>query len=63
MQDHVSVEIAIDMPTTKRGMQHTVDNLESYFLNHLKRRAVEVSEKRMTPDEYRQFQGAKQAEV
>lgn len=63
MQDHVSVEIAIDMPTTKRGMQHTVDHLESYFLNHLKRRAVEVSEKRMTPDEYRQFQGAKQAEV
>ena len=63
MQEHMSVEIAIDMPTTKRGMKQTVDNLEGYFLNHLKRRAVEVSEKRMTPEEYQQFQVAKQSEV
>ena len=60
---HAAVEIAIDMPESRTGMQRAVANLEAYFLNNLKRRSIEVSEKRLTPDEYRQFQEAKQKEV
>eukprot|EP00435_Cladocopium_sp_Y103_P059364 s526_g21.t1 len=62
-QESAMVEVAIDMPETNRGMRRAIENLEAFFVNSLKRRNVEVSEKRMTPDEYRQFQEAKQKEV
>ena len=49
-----SVEISISMPETKRGMSRAVEDLGGYFVNQLKRRAVEVSEKRLTPKELEQ---------
>lgn len=62
-QERAMVEVAIDMPDTRRGMQKAIVDLEGYFVNNLKRRSIEVSEKRLTADEYRQFQEAKQKEV
>ena len=58
-----SVEISICMPETKRGMTRAVEDLGGYFVNQLKRRAVEVSEKRLTPKELEQFREAKHKEV
>ena len=57
------VEIGIAMPETKRGVQRMVDDLGAYFVSQLKRRAVEVSEKRLTPKEREEFKQAKHKEV
>jgi hypothetical protein len=62
-EPRASVEISISMPETKRGMTRVVDDLGGYFVNQLKRRAVEVSEKRLTPKELEQFREAKHKEV
>jgi hypothetical protein len=51
------------MPETKRGMTRAVDDLGCYFVNQLKSRAVEVSEKRLTPKELEQFREAKDKDV
>eukprot|EP00435_Cladocopium_sp_Y103_P070080 s590_g34.t1 len=58
-----AVEIAIDMPTTRRGQKQFENDLFGYFVGTLKRRAVEVSEKRMDAETKRSFDQAKQVEV
>ena len=58
-----SVEIAVDMPDTKRGCLTALGDLQGFLVTNMKRRATELSEKRMTPDELRQFQEAKGVEV
>ena len=58
-----SVEVAIDMPESKRGMQAAINDLETFFVGALKRRAVEVNEKRLNAKDYEAFQQAKQSEV
>ena len=62
-EEGASVEMAIDLPSSKRGIQHFVENMEGFFLGAFKRRAVEVNEKRLTPKDYEAFQEAKQSEV
>eukprot|EP00435_Cladocopium_sp_Y103_P017346 s510_g4.t1 len=62
-EEGASVEIAIDLPTSKRGIQNFVDNFELFFIGALKRRAIEVNEKRLSPKDYEAFQEAKQSEV
>lgn len=59
----LSVEVEITMPDSRQGWSKMAEDMESYFVNQLRRRAVEVSEKRMTPDELRQFSEAKEIEV
>ena len=51
------------MPTTRQGWDKANQCLQSYFVGALKRRAVEVSEKHLSPEEYQLFQNAKQVEV
>eukprot|EP00435_Cladocopium_sp_Y103_P042170 s2053_g11.t1 len=58
-----AVEVAIDVPTTKRGMKQFEHDLQGYFIGALKRRAVEVSEKRMDLETKRLFDAAQQIEV
>ena len=58
-----SVQIEIPIPETKRGMSRMAEDLGGYFVNQLKRRAVEVSEKRLTPKEREEFREAKHKEV
>jgi hypothetical protein len=58
-----AVEVAIDVPTTRRGEQQFEHDIQGYFVGALKRRAVEVSEKRMDPETKQLLDAAKQIEV
>ena len=54
-----SVEIEIALPDSNRGLQAALNDFEGYFINQLKRRAVEVSEKRLSPADREKFKEAK----
>ena len=58
-----AVEVHIDLPDSHRKLKQATANLASYFVGALKKRAVEVSEKRLDPQEREQFKSAKLAEV
>ena len=58
-----SVEISFPIPESKRGMKYMVENFESFLVSNLRRRAVEVSEKSLPPEEKALMQGAKHEEV
>ncbi|CAE7420984.1 RE1 [Symbiodinium sp. CCMP2592] len=62
-EENAAVEVAIDMPTSKRGIEQASRNLCGYFASALKRRAVEMSEKRLSEGERQCFQEAKAIEV
>ena len=51
------------MPTSKAGSDRALKDLPAFFVGALKRRAVEISERRMTPEEKIQVDQAKRAEV
>ncbi|CAE7576940.1 unnamed protein product, partial [Symbiodinium pilosum] len=53
----------IPMPDTKRGLDKAWADLGSYFVGSMKRRAVELSERKMTVAERAAFEGAKAVEV
>ena len=57
------VQIEISVPESKRGLSRMAGDLGGYFVNQFKRRAVEVSEKRLTPKEREEFREAKHKEV
>ncbi|CAE7662420.1 RE1 [Symbiodinium sp. CCMP2592] len=61
--DKAAVEIEIPMPESVRGQEKAWRNLGAYFVGSMKRRAVELSERRMTAQELEAFQGAKAIEV
>ena len=58
-----AVEVEIAMPETRRTWEKATNNLQAFFAGALKRRAVEVSEKRLSPQELQQFKEAKAVEV
>ncbi|CAE7582483.1 RE1 [Symbiodinium sp. CCMP2592] len=58
-----AVEIEIPLPDSHRGREKAWRNLGAYFVGSMKRRAVELSEKRMTAQELEAFKGAKATEV
>ena len=58
-----AIEIVIPMPETRKGRQTAIRDLEAYFLGMMKRRAVEVVESRLSPEERKQFDEAKSIEV
>ncbi|CAE7358286.1 nphp3 [Symbiodinium sp. CCMP2592] len=62
-ESHEAVEIEIPMPESKRGVQDVCNNLQAYFVGNLKRRAIEVSEKRLSEAEREEFRQAKGIEV
>ena len=57
----IAVEIAL--PETQRGRDKALRDLGAYFIGSMKRRAVELTEKKMTPEEKEAFRGAKATEV
>ena len=57
------VEIQIEVPTSKRGLAKFTNNAEAYVCSQLKKKMVEVSEKRLKPEELKKFRGAKDKEV
>ncbi|OLP93409.1 Copia protein [Symbiodinium microadriaticum] len=58
-----AVEVEITMPETRRTWEKATNNLQAFFAGALKRRAVEVSEKKLSPQELQQFKEAKAVEV
>ena len=62
-EEQAAVAIEISMPETDNQWNKALHNLSSFFVGALKRQAVEVSEKRLTPEERQQFKEAKNVEV
>ena len=62
-EQDASIEIEITFPESKRGKQEALADMTGYIATQLKRRAVEVVEKYLTPAERQQFQEAKGVEV
>ena len=58
-----AIEVNTDMPTSNRGWKQLENDLYGYVVTALRRRAVELSEKRMDPETRAQFEGAKGVEV
>ena len=62
-EGYAAVEIEIEMPTSKRGWKKFAENASAYICQKLKRKQVEVHEKRLTTEEKAQFDKAKSSEV
>ena len=62
-QEAAAVEIEIPLPESRRGVKKMCEDLESFFVGALKRRAVEIHEKHLTDAERKQFTEAKSIEV
>ena len=63
-QEEAAVEVEIALPETKAAWsKKATQNLQSYFVGALKRKAVEVSERKLTPEQKEKFRGAKSIEV
>ena len=58
-----AVEVEIDMPRTVKQWDRATGNLPAYFTGALKRQAIEVSEKRLSPEDLQKFREAKMIEV
>ena len=62
-QREAAVEVAIEWPESRRAQELAMKDLSAFFVGALKRRAAEVSEKRMSEEERKLFAGAKAVEV
>ena len=58
-----AVEVEVDLPTSHRGMIRMANNFQGYFVGQLRRKAVEVSERRLTPSEQEEFRAAQEIEI
>ena len=63
MHQDTAVEVNIDLPETDRGLKQAAKNFEAYFVGALKRRAVEVCERKLNPEDKEKFRAAKSIEV
>ena len=63
MHEDSAVQVELDIPESTRGRQQMCRNLEGFFVGALKRKTVEVSERKLTPEERQQFKEAKSVEV
>ena len=56
--EQAAVEIAIDLPTSGKEAEKFCQNAQAYLVSMLKRRAVEVSEKRLSAEDRAKFAAA-----
>ena len=63
MHDNTAVEVEFDIPESVRGRKGMCQNLEAFFVGAMKRKAVEVCERKLTSEERDQFRAAKAVEV
>ena len=63
MQADTAVEVEVEVPQTNRGLQQMCHNFEGFFVGALKRKAVEVCERKLSPEDRAKFQEAKAIEV
>ena len=57
------VEVAVDLPTTKKQHEQFFKDAEAFVVKALKKNTIEVSERRMTEEEKQSFKQAKEVEV
>ncbi|CAE6922027.1 RE2 [Symbiodinium sp. CCMP2592] len=58
-----AVSVELELPTGQKQLQQACRDLPTYFVGCMKRRAIEVSEKRMSDEERKLFREAKMIEV
>ena len=58
-----AVEVEIPLPEQRKQMDKVSRDLQSYFVGALKRKAVEVSERKLSPQDREKFKAAKMIEV
>jgi hypothetical protein len=59
----LAVEISIDIPNSKRGVNKFIEDPVAFVVNQMKRNTVEVRERTLTDEELAQFKLAKDKEV
>ena len=59
----MAVEVGIEMPHTPGQTERALKNMSAYLTTGLKKRAVEVSERRLSDEEKNEFNQAKAIEV
>ena len=62
-EESAAVSIELEMPESHRQWKVAMNDLEGFFVGALKRQAIEVSEKRLTPEDREKFRLAKGIEV
>ena len=62
-EDDVAIEIDIQLPQSQRQWKEFEQDITSYFVGALKRRAIEVNEKKLSTEDQKKFQEAKHVEV
>ena len=50
MHEGTAVEVEFEVPESNRGQKEMCRNLEAFFVGAMKRKAVEVSERKLTPE-------------
>ena len=58
-----AVEVSIELPSSQKKLQKSIDNLAGFFVSAMKRRAIEVNERRLSPEDLQKFREAKDVEV
>ena len=58
-----AVEVSLELPRKGKQVDRYCKDAEQYFIKAMKRKDVEVYEKRMSPEERERFRGAKGVEV
>ena len=58
-----AVEVQVELPESSRGFKRAMANMSSFFVGALKKRAVEVCERRLSEQERQEFRLAKLSEV
>ena len=58
-----AVEVEVEMPSTRTGSEKILPDLKAFLVSALKKKAVEVYEKNMSPEELAELKSAKSVEV
>ena len=58
-----AMEVGVDVPESARGCLKMINNFEGFFTSALKKRNVEVCERKLGPQELEEFKAAKMVEV
>ena len=61
--EQAAVQLEIELPDTRAKTERVLKDMHAFITTSLKRRAVEVSERRLTPTELQEFAKAKSVEV
>ena len=62
-QEEAMIAISITMPQSRGASERAMKDLSAFLVSAMKKRAIEISERRMTPQEKIEFGKAKNVEV